>query len=237
MDELINKSGILFVIGTPIGNLEDISFRAVNILNTVDLIVAEDTRRTKKLMNRFGISKPLTSYHDFNKLKKAPGIIQKLQNGRSIALVSDAGTPGISDPGYYLISMALNQSIDVIPIPGPSAVITSLSVSGLPTDRFIFEGFVESKNSRRQKEFERLKDEERTIIMFESPYRLIKTLETILNTLGNRRICITRELTKIHEEIIRADVEEALSIFRQRKSIKGEITLIIQGKGKRSKKS
>lgn len=231
-----NKTGELFVIATPIGNLEDMTFRAVKVLKSVDLIAAEDTRRTKRLMNEFLISKPLSSYHDFNKKKMAPSIIKRLLNGESIALVSDAGTPGISDPGYYLIRLALDNDIPVVPIPGACAVPASLSVSGLATDRFVFEGFVEAKTTKRQKQLERLKDDERTIIMFESPYRLVQTLEAILNIIGNRQICVVRELTKIHEEFIRGDAETVLSIFKKRNRIKGEITLIIQGRGKRIKK-
>lgn len=236
MDILSDKTGKLFVIATPIGNLEDITIRAINILNSVDLIVAEDTRRTKTLIKRYDISKPLDSYHDFNKQKKSPVIIKRLLNGESVALVSDAGTPGISDPGYYLIRLALDQSIPVVPIPGPSAAIASLSVSGLPTDRFVFEGFVEARSSKRQKQLENLKDEERTIIIFDSPLRVVKTLDAIMNTLGKRQICVARELTKIYEEWIRGDTETVLSILKGRNRIKGEITLIIQGKGKRLKK-
>lgn len=236
MDLASKNTGKLFIIGTPIGNLEDITFRAVDVLKSVDRIAAEDTRRTKKLLNKFGISRPLTSYHDFNKQRIAIKIIKRLLSGESLALVSDAGTPGISDPGYYLIRLALDHSIPVIPVPGPSALLASLSVSGLPTDRFVFEGFVEGRHNKRNKQLEGLKDEERTIIMFESPYRLLKTLEAILNIIGNRQICIARELTKIHEELVRGDIETLLSVFKKRKSIKGEITLIIQGKGKRPQK-
>jgi 16S rRNA (cytidine1402-2'-O)-methyltransferase len=236
MDMPSEKTGKLFVISTPIGHLDDITYRAVGILRSVDRIAAEDTRRTKLLLKKYNITKPLISYHDFNKEKKAPSIIQHISRGESIALVSDAGTPGVSDPGYRLIRKAIDECIPVIPIPGPSAILAGLSASGLPTDSFVFEGFVEARGSRREKQIERLKDEERTIVMFESPYRILKSLETILNILGNRQICVARELTKIYEEWIRGDVKEVLDQLKKRKSVKGEITLIIQGKGKRTKK-
>jgi len=236
MGHAIKKTGQLFVIATPIGNLEDISIRALNILNSVDLIVAEDTRRARKLMNKFFVSCPLTSYHEYNKQKKAPEIIQKILAGKNLALISDAGTPCISDPGYYLISLALSKSVEIIPVPGPCAAVASLSVCGLPTDRFVFEGFLDARKTKRIYALERLKEEERTIILFESPYRLIQTLEAILNVLGNRKICVARELTKVHEEIVRGDVESVLSIFKGKKSVKGELTLVIQGIGKKGKK-
>lgn len=232
----LNKNGKLFVISTPIGNLEDITYRAIEVLKSVDRIAAEDTRRTKLLLKRFNISKPLVSYHDFNKQKRAELILQQILKGESIGLVCDAGTPGISDPGYFLIRKAIDHSIPVIPIPGPSAILTSLSASGLPTDTFVFEGFVEARASKRKKQLEQLKDEKRTIIMFETPHRILKSLEMILHILGNRQICIARELTKIYEEWIRGDVETVLSQLKERKGIRGELTLIIRGKGKGSKK-
>jgi 16S rRNA (cytidine1402-2'-O)-methyltransferase len=230
----LNKNGKLFVISTPIGNLEDITFRAIEVLKSVDRIAAEDTRRTKLLLKRFNISKPLISYHDFNKQRRSTLILEYILKGESIGLVCDAGTPGISDPGYFLICKAIDHSIPIVPIPGPSAILTSLSVSGLPTDTFVFEGFLEARTSKRKKQLEQLKDEKRTIIMFESPHRILKSLEAILSILGNRQICIARELTKIYEEWIRGDVETVLSQLKKRKSIKGELTLIIRGKGKRS---
>ena len=236
MDMPSEKIGKLFVISTPIGHLDDITFRAVEILKSVDRIAAEDTRRTKLLLKKYNIAKPLISYHDFNKEKRAPSIIQHILCGESIALVSDAGTPGVSDPGYRLIRNAIDECIPVIPIPGPSAILTGLSASGLPTDRFVFEGFMEARGSRREKQIEMLKEEERTIVMFESPYRILKSMEAILNIMGNRQICVARELTKIYEEWIRGDVKEVLDQLKKRKGIKGEITLIIQGKGKRAKK-
>jgi 16S rRNA (cytidine1402-2'-O)-methyltransferase len=236
MNTLLKKEGKLFVISTPIGNLEDITFRAIEILKSVDRIAAEDTRRTKLLLKRFNISKPLISYHDFNKQRRSAQILEYISRGESIGLVCDAGTPGISDPGYFLICQAIDHSIPIVPIPGPSAILTSLSVSGLPTDTFVFEGFLEARASKRKKQLEQLKDEKRTIIVFESPYRILKSLETILSILGNRQICIARELTKIYEEWMRGDVETVLCQLKKRKSIKGELTLIIRGKGKRSKR-
>ena len=236
MDMHLEKTGKLFVISTPIGHLDDITYRAVEILKSVDRIAAEDTRRTKLLLKKYNIAKPLISYHDFNKEKRGPAIIQHILNGESIALVSDAGTPGVSDPGYRLIRNAIDECIPVIPIPGPSAILSGLSASGLPTDRFVFEGFMEGRGSRREKQIERLKEEERTIVMFESPHRILKSLESILNIMGNRQICVAREITKIYEEWIRGDVKEVLDQLKKRKGIKGEITLIIQGKGKRTRR-
>lgn len=226
---------MLYIVSTPIGNLGDITSRAVVILRSVDRIAAEDTRRTRRLLSSLQIGTPLVSYHDFNKQKRAPRIIEQLLSGESLALVSDAGTPGISDPGYLLIRMAIEHSIPVIPVPGPSSVLAALSVSGLPTDRFVFEGFLDARGGRRRRELEGLRDEERTIVLFESPYRIASTMEDIVNVLGNRQICMAREMTKVHEEVIRGDAETVLSLLKGRERIRGEITLIIQGKGKREK--
>lgn len=223
--------GRLYIVGTPIGNLDDITIRAAKLLESVSLIAAEDTRRTRLLLNRLKISRPLISYNDFNKRKRTPEIVQRLLAGEDVALVSDAGMPCISDPGYYLIKVALGVGIGIIPIPGPSAVLTALSASGLPTDRFVFEGFVEARTTRRERQIKGLVDEKRTIIMFESPHRLLKTLECISRVMGNRRICVARELTKVFEEFVRGDAESVLSVFKERGSIRGEITLVIQGKG------
>ncbi|MBU1027290.1 MAG: 16S rRNA (cytidine(1402)-2'-O)-methyltransferase, partial [Candidatus Margulisbacteria bacterium] len=201
----------LFVVATPIGNLEDITFRAIRILAEVDLIAAEDTRKTRILLNKYNINTPMTSYHKFNIRSKTPQLIEALKQGQNIALVSDAGMPGISDPGYELISSAVVQAssrgdsarggIKVEPIPGASAAISALAVSGLPTDRFVFEGFLPKKPGKKRKLLESLKTDERTIIIYESPYRVLKTLVDINNILGNRQIVIARELTKKFEEI------------------------------------
>ncbi|MBI4377700.1 MAG: 16S rRNA (cytidine(1402)-2'-O)-methyltransferase [Nitrospinae bacterium] len=223
-------NGILYIVSTPIGNLEDITLRALKILSEVDLIAAEDTRRTKGLLTHYEISNPLTSYFSHNEREKGEYLLNKLKNGQNIALVSDAGTPGISDPAYYLIKLALDNGIEVHPIPGPAGVIAALSVSGLPTDRFIFEGFLPRKKGKR---FERLwsfVNEDRTIIIYESPYRIISTLQEIRDMLGNRPVAIAREMTKVYEEVIRGGADEVIRKLKER-VIKGEIVLII-GSGK-----
>ncbi|OGW05513.1 MAG: 16S rRNA (cytidine(1402)-2'-O)-methyltransferase [Nitrospinae bacterium RIFCSPLOWO2_12_39_16] len=219
-------NGILYIVSTPIGNLEDITLRALKVLKEVDLIAAEDTRRTKGLLNHYEISKPLTSYFSHNEKEKGEYLLNKLKNGENIALVSDAGTPGISDPAYSLIKLALDNNIEVHPIPGPAGVITALSVSGLPTDKFIFEGFLPRKSGRRLKRLESFINEDRTIIIYESPYRILATLQEIKNILGNRSIVVAREMTKVYEEVIRGSVEEVMQKLRGR-IIKGEITLIV----------
>ena len=228
-------SSQLYIVSTPIGNLEDMSFRAIRILKEVSVIAAEDTRRTQKLCNYYQIRTPLTSYHDFNKEEKTDILLHRLQEGSPIALVCDAGTPLVSDPGYYLVSRAVKANIPLVPIPGPSSVFAALCVSGLPTDRFIFEGFVPRKSGAREKFFEQLQKEMGTIIVFETQHRIIKTLQAIHKMMGNRQIVLTRELTKLNEEIMRGDVEEIRAILG-RKSIKGEITLVIQGLPQRKTK-
>ncbi|MGA1825349.1 MAG: 16S rRNA (cytidine(1402)-2'-O)-methyltransferase [bacterium] len=225
-------TGILYIVATPIGNLEDITYRAIKILAHVDCIAAEDTRRTRKLLTHYNISKPLVSYHDFNKAKQTPVLIKRLLDGASIALVSDAGTPGISDPGYRLITKAIESKIEVHPIPGPSSLVSALSVSGLPTDRFVFEGYLDGRSKKRQNRLLKLADEVRTIVLFESPHRILKTLEDIHAILGNRAICVARELTKLNQEIMHGTVEEISTSFSERSKIKGEITIVIHGKGK-----
>ncbi len=221
-------SGILYICGTPIGNLEDITLRAISILKEVNLIAAEDTRHTKKLLNHYQINNKVTSYYEYNKFKKAPYLVEILKNGQNIALVSDAGTPGISDPGYVLINLAIKNNIKIIPIPGVSALITALVVSGLATDKFIFDGFLPRKIKERKKYFISIENEERTIIFYEAPHRLKKTLKDMSEALGDREIVIARELTKRYEEIIRGKISQVLSKINS-KEIKGEITLIVQG--------
>jgi 16S rRNA (cytidine1402-2'-O)-methyltransferase len=218
----------LFVVATPIGNLEDITFRAVRILSEVDLIAAEDTRHTRILLSKYNINTPLTSYHKFNIKAKTPYIINTLKEGKSIALVSDSGMPGISDPGYELIRESVNQGIRVEPIPGASAAISALAVSGLPTDRFVFEGFLPKKPGKKKKLLKSLQDESRTIIIYESPYRLLKTLESIRETMGERQIAVCRELTKKFEEIIRGKAGDVLEKLKDSR-IRGEIVLIVSG--------
>ena len=220
--------GSLFIVATPIGNLEDITFRAVRILSEVDLIAAEDTRQTKILLTRYDINTPMTSYHKFNIKSKTPHLIKLLKEGKNLALVSDSGMPGISDPGYELIRESVNQGIRVEPIPGPSAAITALAVSGLPTDKFIFEGFLPKKPGKKAKRLKELKSEKATIIIYESPYRVVKTLEDIKETLGDRSVAVCRELTKKFEEVVRGKAGEVLEKFRERKP-KGEVVVVVEG--------
>lgn len=224
-----SSSGILYIVSTPIGNLSDITVRAIEILKQVDLIAAEDTRHTGVLLKNYGITTPLTSYHDFNKQKKGPELIERLLSGHSIALVSDAGTPGISDPGYLLIKLAIENQIQIVPIPGPAAFISALVVSGLPTDKFVFEGFLPNKPQKRKRRLEELAQEKRTLIFYESPYRLVKLLEELRQIFGERRICVARELTKKFEEIKRGTVSEVQQYFQQGK-IKGELVIVVEGK-------
>ena len=223
-----DTGGVLYVVSTPIGNLKDITYRAVDVLSSVDEIASADTRVTKVLLNHYNIKKPLLSYNDFNKEKITPSIIKKLRENRSVALVSDSGTPGVSDPLYYLVTRAINEGITVIPIPGASSLLAGIVVSGLPNDRFVFEGFLPPKKGRKTKIAE-LEQEKRTIVLFESPHRLLRTLRDLKEVFGSRRISIGRELTKIYEEVIRTDLGEALDIFSEKKP-RGEFVLIIEGK-------
>ena len=227
--------GTLYIVSTPIGNLEDITLRALRILKEVDLIAAEDTRHTGILLKHFGIQKPLTSYFEGNELKKREWILSRLKQGDRIALVSDAGTPGISDPGFRLIQITIRNQIPIVPIPGPSAVITALSVSGLPTDAFLFKGFLPHKSKKRKDLLKQLEETKETLIFYESPHRLNETLKDILDILGDREIVLTRELTKIYEEILRGKVSEVQNQIGERK-LKGEITLIISGKTRKERK-
>lgn len=221
-------TGTLYIVATPIGNLEDITLRALRVLKEVDLIAAEDTRHTRHLLDRYQIEKQLTSYHDHNKEEKGPVLVARLLEGRNIALVSDAGTPGVSDPGYFLINLAIDQNIPVVPIPGASAAIAALSVSGLPTDSFIFQGFLPAKQAARLKTLEGLKQEKRTLIFYEAPHKILRALEDMLQILGDRRAVVTRELTKIHEESIRGTLSAVLQHVRER-TIRGEFTIIVHG--------
>ena len=224
------QNGTLYLVATPIGNLEDITYRAVKVLTSVDLIAAEDTRKTKILLDHYHISKPMMSYYSYNEQARAPQLIEKLLAGQTIALVSDAGTPGISDPAFHIVQQALENGISIIPIPGPAAFIAALVASGLPTDRFVFEGFLPLKKGRKTK-FELLKSENRTIIIYESPHRIIKTLTDIQTALGNRHVVIARELTKKFEEIVRGAVSSVLTELTK-KSPRGEYVVIIEGAAK-----
>ena len=227
--------GTLFIVSTPIGNLEDITFRAIRTLKEVSAIAAEDTRRTQKLCNYYEIGTPLTSYHDFNKEEKTPVLLKRIQEGDSIALVSDAGTPLISDPGYYLVKHAILAKIAVVPIPGSSAPLAALVASGFPSDAFTFEGFVPRKTGARLQLLNRIEEEGRTSILFETPHRLKSTLEAIKETLGERRLMIARELTKLNEEILRGTAEEILQSGLVQRA-KGEITVLIEGRAGKKRK-
>ena len=232
MDKDGPAKGVLYIVSTPIGNLDDITLRALKTLRHVDLIAAEDTRRTRKLLSFFDIHTPLVSYFEHNELKRLDKLLSRMKTGKEIALVSDAGTPGISDPGYRLIQQAIERGIPVIPIPGPSAVITALSISGLPTDSFYFAGFLPKKGGKRRKLLEKLGDLDGTSILYESPHRLMKTLEDLLEVCGDRQIVITRELTKAFEEAIRDSIREVINILEGRR-IKGEVTIVLGGKGRK----
>jgi len=226
MSETIER-GTLYVVSTPIGNLDDITLRAIKILGGVDLIAAEDTRTTGFLLDHLGIRKPMVSYHSHNELKRVPEILAKLQQGSAVAIVTDAGTPGISDPACILVKTVIEQGIRVVPIPGPSAMLPALVVSGLPVDRFIFEGFLPAKKGRRTA-FLKLKQEQRTMILYESPHRIIKTVEEILEYCGDRRIAVARELTKKFEEVLRGRTADVLEMLRK-KSPKGEYVIVLAG--------
>ena len=222
------QKGILYIVSTPIGNLEDITLRAIRTLREVRLIAAEDTRRTRILLDAYGIDTPLTSLHDRNELKKSVHLIARLNEGIDIAYVSDAGTPGISDPGYIFVRKAISESIRVIPVPGPVAAVAALNVSGLPMDRFVFFAFLPSRRGKRQQLLESIKEETKTMVFYESPNRLVATLQDISEILGDRQIAVSRELTKIYEETLRGTVSE-VSESLSGKKIKGEITLVISG--------
>lgn len=221
-------SGKLYICPTPIGNLEDMTYRTIRILNEVDLIAAEDTRHSIKLLNHFEISKPLTSYHEHNKDSKGGYLINKLLAGENIALISDAGMPGISDPGEDIIKQAIEHNIEIEVLPGATASITALVGSGLETAKFAFEGFLDRDKKVRRSQLEELKEERRTIIFYESPHRLKDTLKDMLKVLGNRRIAVNREITKKYQEIIREDIETVINIFNE-KEVKGEFVLIVEG--------
>ena len=225
--------GILYIVSTPIGNMEDITLRALRILKEIDLIAAEDTRQTGLLLKYHNIHKPLTSYFEGNEWKKKEFLLTKLKEGNHIALVSDAGTPGISDPGFRLIQSAIQEGISVIPIPGPSAVVTALSISGLPTDAFLFKGFLPHKSKKRRDLLEQMEEARETLIFYESPHRISETLKDIYEILGDREMVLTRELTKVYEEILRGKVSEIQHQIGERK-LKGEITLVISGKTRKA---
>jgi 16S rRNA (cytidine1402-2'-O)-methyltransferase len=225
------KKGGLFIVGTPIGNIEDITLRALRILKEVDLIAAEDTRQIRKILNKYSIKNSTISYHEHNEDYRSQKIVNELLSGKDVALVSDAGMPGISDPGYRLVNLAFKQGIEVISVPGPSAIVASLSVSGLPTDSFFFAGFLPAKKGERIKKLRQYKEYFSTLVFYEAPHRIVKSLQDVLEVLGNRQIAIARELTKMYEEVLRGSTDEVISLLKAR-PIKGEITLLIEGKKK-----
>ena len=221
-------AGVLYIVATPIGNLEDITLRALRVLKEVDLIAAEDTRHTRHLLDRHGIKTALTSYHEHNELRMAPLLVERLRRGESIALVTDAGTPAISDPGYRLVTAAIAAEIPVTPIPGPSAVTAVLTASGLPSDRFAFEGFLPGGQKERRARLLALKDDTRTLLFYEAPHRLKESLADIRDILGDREVVLAREVTKVHEEFRRGSAGELLAKLENEK-IRGEITLAVKG--------
>ena len=226
------STGVFYVVATPIGNLEDITYRAVRILKEVDLIAAEDTRHTLKLLNHFDIENKCVSCNEQNEEKRAEEFIKKLESGKNIALVSDAGTPSVSDPGFKIVRRIIKEEIDVIPIPGCSAAIAGLSVAGLPTDSFIFKGFLPKKKGKRKTIITELTGEKPTLIFYESPRRIITLIEEMIEIMGNRSAMLAREITKLHEEYIRGDLELILEKLKAKDQVRGECALYIKGSDK-----
>ncbi|MCE2393313.1 16S rRNA (cytidine(1402)-2'-O)-methyltransferase [Candidatus Poribacteria bacterium] len=223
-----STEGILYIVSTPIGNLEDITLRALRTLKEVDLIAAEDTRHTRRLLAHYEIGTPTTSYFEGNQIQKGEKLVARLKAGESIALVSDAGTPTISDPGYRLLIQCIEADIPIIPIPGPSACIAAASIAGLPLHNFVFEGFLSPKSGRRKRQLTELREEKRTLIFYESPHRIVAFMQDVLEVFGDRRVSIARELTKKFEEVVRCTVTEAIQKF-QETSPRGEFTIVIEG--------
>ena len=225
-------SGTLYLVATPIGNLEDITLRVLDTLKTVDLIAAEDTRHSIKLLNHYGIKTPMTSYHEYNKVDKAVELIDKIKAGTNVALITDAGTPGISDPGEELVAMCHEAGIPVTSLPGPAACITAMTISGLSTRRFAFEAFLPTDKKEKQAILEELKEETRTTILYEAPHRLVRTLEELVDALGNRRVTICRELTKKHETAFLTTLQDALEYYRQ-EDPRGECVIVMEGRSRK----
>lgn len=225
-------AGKLYLCATPIGNLEDMTYRVIRTLREVDLIAAEDTRNSVKLLNHFEIKTPMTSYHEYNKIEKGKKLVEKLQEGMNIALITDAGTPGISDPGEELVKMCYDAGIEVTSLPGAAACITALTLSGLSTRRFAFEAFLPSDKKEKQAVMKELENETRTIVMYEAPHRLLRTLQELRENLGNRRVTVCRELTKKHETAFVTSFDEAISYYEENEP-KGECVLVIEGKSRR----
>jgi 16S rRNA (cytidine1402-2'-O)-methyltransferase len=225
------KMGTLFVVSTPIGNLKDITLRAIETLKSADIIAGEDTRVTKRLLSAYGITKTLISYREENRERAGREIIEELRHGNDTALVTDAGTPGVSDPGQHLISACIEEGFDIVPIPGASSVVAALSISGLATDRFVFFGFLPRKGKKREAVFSELAAETRTAVIFESPLRALRTLTEISERVGNRKAALCREITKIHEEAIRGRISDIIAVLERRDRLKGEIVIVLAGGG------
>lgn len=233
--ETPSEYGTLYVVATPVGNLDDMTFRAIAILKQVDLIAAEDTRHSMKLMTHFGIATRLISCHEHNESDKTPMFVSHLKNGLNIALISDAGTPTISDPGYHLIRAAAKEKIRILPVPGCCAAMAGLCVSGLPTDAFYFSGFLPKKSQKIQQALEQIKSQKATLIFYESPRRIKSLIEAMIQVLGDREACLAREITKLHEEYVRGSLSHILAALNQKETIKGECMLFVQGCGDEKK--
>jgi len=228
MNDVKSSGPALYLVATPIGNLEDITLRALRVLKEVDVIACEDTRQTQKLLNHFAITTRTTSYHEHNEMTKAAELVKEMQEGSSVALVSDAGMPGISDPGYRLITLAIRHHVPVVPVPGASAFLAALVASGLPTDSFRFSGFLPAKRGERRAALETIKTSPRTQVFYEAPHRIVETLEDVVEILGeSRHVVIAREVTKLHEEFLRGRAREVLANLNARETVRGEITLLI----------
>jgi 16S rRNA (cytidine1402-2'-O)-methyltransferase len=221
-------AGALYIVPTPIGNLEDITLRALRVLKEVDLIAAEDTRHTQHLLNHYGIKTALTSYHEHNEREKAQRLVERIKSGANLALVSDAGTPAIADPGFRLVVAAIAAGIQIVPLPGAAALAAVLSASGLPTDRFLFEGFLPAKKAERKARLQALREQTATLVFYEAPHRLLETLRDMHQLLGDRELVVAREVSKVHEEFLRGTVSELVMLLSDRE-VKGEITLVVRG--------
>jgi 16S rRNA (cytidine1402-2'-O)-methyltransferase len=228
-DALADRPGTLYIVATPIGNMEDITIRALRVLECADLIAAEDTRHTGRLLGRHGLKGRLVAFHEHNEARQAPVLLARLAAGLSVAVVTDAGTPGVSDPGFRLVKQAVDSGIPVTPVPGASAAIAALSVSGLPTDTFTFVGFTDRKRGKRRRRLEAIRDFPGTLIFFESPKRLVALLRDLLAELGNRQAVLGREMTKLHEEFLRGSLRQMLDLLAARPEIRGECTLLVAG--------
>ena len=230
MDNRTGGAGTLYVVATPIGNLGDITLRALDVLKAVDLVAAEDTRKTARLLSHFGLRAPLISYHEHNEAVRTPELLRRLQQGAAIALVTNAGTPGVSDPGYRLVTAAADAGLRVVPIPGVTAAAAALSASGLATDAFVFAGFLPKKAGPRLRQIKALAADTRTVILYESPQRIVALVEELITGFGDRRAVLAREMTKLHEEFIRGRLCEVLAVLKNRAEIKGECTLLVAGR-------